>query len=146
MTNLDASVFLVFHALMQIVKSLPICDIVSSTDVNTVISNWKCISNLPETDICCWPGVNCQRNEINSIDLSYYSLSGCKHCVLLCFGKVMLILGLGTLPNSIGDISALSFLNLEESSFYGILLNYCAIIFYHVIVCIYNRSNTKYYL
>ena len=59
-----------------IVNSSPICDIVLSTNIEELFSDWNCISDAPGVDICDMHGINCTGNEVTAIDVSNSGVTG----------------------------------------------------------------------
>ena len=113
---------LLFVLLAAVAKSIPICDFIASSNIGVVSSSWKCDANEPLVSVCSWAGIHCKDNTIASIDVSGLKVSGISlsfilialHDITNTYNKI------GTLPNSIGDIHTLSYLDLEGSSYYGL--------------------------
>jgi hypothetical protein len=79
------------------------CDLISSSNIssNSHWEGWECDSNgLPLTPVCSWEQISCLGSTVYSIDLTN--------------GNIF-----GTIPSSIGTLSYLRTLYLDENKFYG---------------------------
>ena len=113
-------------AFLVVVKAIPICDIVSSTNVEEFSPDWSCFSNmLPQTNSCLWPGLHCEGNEITSVDISHSGISGNDFYGNLELYPNCCYVTSGTIPSTIQDLSFLSSLDIEGCSFHGIIVFSC---------------------
>ena len=58
------------------VYSVPICDVITATNIGDVFPSWECVMNVPITNACQWSGINCTDYQISSIDLSFTKVTG----------------------------------------------------------------------
>ena len=113
---------LMVMCLIPAVKADPICDIIAATNIESVFTQWSCTTNgTTSTDPCMspvWDGVTCTGDNIVAIAMDNSSLTGeyviyLYICILTCMSVA------GTLPSTIGSLTALTSLQINVTELSG---------------------------
>jgi len=99
-----------------------LCDFVSSTNIETIYSNWSCKDYIPISNYCYWTGISCEGSSLGielhakisgSIPKSLGSLIGLSYLDLSSNALT------GTVPTSLGLLTNLYYLNLGLNKLSG---------------------------
>ena len=78
-----------------------LCDFVVATNIASLgLTGWQCASGFPTTKICGWSGVSCAGGWVTSLAISASKIRG-------------------TLPSSIGMLTAITYIALNNNRLYG---------------------------
>lgn len=112
LTFLIFSVLLVEYSVTSVVEYVdPICGFVAATNIESILSEWSCYPNGTTVSIPCmspqWEGIACDGSSEFS-NITSILLEDTLSSVLT-----------GTLPSSLGSLSALTFLAVYETEVFG---------------------------
>ena len=109
------------------------CGFVSGTDIETVdvFTMWDCDGDgLPTTDECTWNGITCASGAVTQIDVSTTTNNGniaiagmlvcwCGCVAMRVFLFLLYVSCTGPLPSTIGSLTSLVHLDVNENYFNG---------------------------